>query len=525
MEALLASADGEASIIDTAIDTGEENYEIDLDAPGEELPFACYICREAFVNPVITLCGHYFCLGCISKGSKKDSKCPVCEKPLFGVFNRAQKLLKRLQVLTSSTTATFTSNTSTHNVPGSMAAPSRRKLSSFQPVEESQANDSITTSTAATTSVNIDHNNNSTSASSIDLFVPGRLCLFGEHSDWAGGHRPSAQQSGIDIPIGATIVVGLSNEGLHARVHKIDLSQLVMRSQLGRGEEIGPVHISMNIEELTARAKIGDFWSYACGVAAYMLTKGYPIENGIYIDNYKTTLPVKKGLSSSAAVCVLIARAFSRVYGLGLSIRDEMEVAYQGEILTPSRCGRMDQACAYGPYPVLLNHDGNTLNVQELKVGKPLYCVIADLNASKCTVRILEALQEGYPVPSTDTHRKVHTLLGSFNTNIIHKAVKYLEEGNAESIGKLMTEAQNEFDMVGKEACPDQLTAPVLHSYLDNERLQALSYGGKGVGSQGDGTIQFIAKSEDAQQKLFEILSDEMKLTTLRLTMLPTVTD
>ena len=23
----------------------------------------------------------------------------------------------------------------------------------------------------------------------IDLFVPGRLCLFGEHSDWAGLHR------------------------------------------------------------------------------------------------------------------------------------------------------------------------------------------------------------------------------------------------------------------------------------------------------------------------------------------------
>ena len=23
----------------------------------------------------------------------------------------------------------------------------------------------------------------------MDLFVPGRICLFGEHSDWAGGYR------------------------------------------------------------------------------------------------------------------------------------------------------------------------------------------------------------------------------------------------------------------------------------------------------------------------------------------------
>jgi galactokinase len=24
---------------------------------------------------------------------------------------------------------------------------------------------------------------------SLELFVPGRLCLFGEHSDWAGAMR------------------------------------------------------------------------------------------------------------------------------------------------------------------------------------------------------------------------------------------------------------------------------------------------------------------------------------------------
>jgi galactokinase len=38
----------------------------------------------------------------------------------------------------------------------------------------------------------------------IDLFVPGRLCLFGEHSDWAGLHR--VINAGI-VP-GAAIVTG-----------------------------------------------------------------------------------------------------------------------------------------------------------------------------------------------------------------------------------------------------------------------------------------------------------------------------
>ena len=43
------------------------------------------------------------------------------------------------------------------------------------------------------------------------LFVPGRVCLFGEHSDWAGGFRRFNQ----DIHPGCTLVVG-TNQGLHA---------------------------------------------------------------------------------------------------------------------------------------------------------------------------------------------------------------------------------------------------------------------------------------------------------------------
>jgi mevalonate kinase len=59
---------------------------------------------------------------------------------------------------------------------------------------------------------------------------------------------------------------------------------------------------------------------------------------GIAIDNYKTDLPIKKGLSPSAAICVLTARAFDRVYDLKMTIRGEMELAYQGEITkSPAR--------------------------------------------------------------------------------------------------------------------------------------------------------------------------------------------
>ena len=43
------------------------------------------------------------------------------------------------------------------------------------------------------------------------IFVPGRLCLFGEHSDWAGKYR----LINPDLEKGYALIVG-TNQGIHA---------------------------------------------------------------------------------------------------------------------------------------------------------------------------------------------------------------------------------------------------------------------------------------------------------------------
>ena len=58
----------------------------------------------------------------------------------------------------------------------------------------------------------------------MELFVPGRICLFGEHSDWAAGHR--RQNSALEK--GCAIIAG-TNQGLHARATP-DAGKLVLRS-------------------------------------------------------------------------------------------------------------------------------------------------------------------------------------------------------------------------------------------------------------------------------------------------------
>ena len=345
------------------------------------------------------------------------------------------------------------------------------------------------------------------------LFVPGRICLFGEHSDWAGGYR----RINAEIEKGYTLICG-TDQGIYAEVEPHPTS-LVLRSTTPDGQKHGPDEVPMQPTALLEEAQRGGFWSYIAGVA-YQVMTNYHVR-GLVIDNYKTDLPVKKGLSSSAAICVLAARAFNRIYDLKLTIRGEMELAYQGEITTPSRCGRMDQGCAFGNRPVLMSFDGDRLDTTELKVDQDLHFVIVDLQAKKDTMEILNRLNHCYPFAENKLERGVQELLGPINKRIVGQAVEALHVSDASRLGALMSEAQDFFDRYAIPACPEELTAPVLHRVLNYPPLKPHIWGGKGVGSQGDGTAQFIARSEADQQAVIEIIERDLDAQCLNLTLRP----
>jgi UTP-glucose-1-phosphate uridylyltransferase/mevalonate kinase len=347
------------------------------------------------------------------------------------------------------------------------------------------------------------------------LFVPGRICLFGEHSDWAGGYR----RMNADIEKGYTLICG-TDQGIHAEVEPHPTS-LVLTSTKPDGSLVGPYEIPMEPKALFEEAQRGGFWSYIAGVAYQALTN-YHVR-GLEIHNDHTDLPIKKGLSSSAAICVLAARAFNRVYDLKLTVRGEMELAYQGEITTPSRCGRMDQGCAFGNRPVLMVFDGDRLDTQEFQVRDELHFVIVDLQSHKDTLEILNRLNRCYPVAENEIEHGVQELLGPINKRLIHQAIDALKNTDAERLGSLMTEAQAFFDRYASPACPEELTAPALHRVMDYEPLKPHIWGGKGVGSQGDGTAQFLARSQADQQAVIEILARDLNLPAYQLTLRPSL--
>lgn len=342
------------------------------------------------------------------------------------------------------------------------------------------------------------------------LFVPGRVCLFGEHSDWAGAYRTERPE----LEKGRAIIAG-TDQGIHAEVEPHP-SSLVLTSTDPDGASRGPHEVLVDPETLLREAREGGFWSYVAGTAYQVQLRRRTC--GLVIRNDHTDLPVKKGLSSSAAICVLTARAFDRVYELDLSVRDEMEIAYYGEMLTPSRCGRMDQGCAYGNRVVSMEFDGDRLDAEEIPVGSDLHLVLVDLCSGKDTIRILEQLHRTFRSDDTNAGRELRDLLGPINRRIVRGAAGALAAGDGERLGALMTEAQRLFDHHAAPSCPDELTAPALHRVLGHRPLQIHIWGGKGVGSQGDGSAQLLARGPEDQEAIIEIVRRDFGMPALKQT-------
>ncbi|KAL7203215.1 hypothetical protein ACSBR2_016505 [Camellia fascicularis] len=62
----------------------------------DSLPFVRFICRQPFVDPVVTGCKHYFSEPCALKHHAKYEKCFICNKYTNGIFNTAHEIKKKM---------------------------------------------------------------------------------------------------------------------------------------------------------------------------------------------------------------------------------------------------------------------------------------------------------------------------------------------------------------------------------------------------------------------------------------------
>ena len=96
-----------------------------------------------------------------------------------------------------------------------------------------------------------------------EIFIPGRLCILGEHSDWAAEYVTD-DETGM-------VLVCATNEGISARVNTITDKILKYDCSTSDGKQIS-FSLPLNVDELDKEAKLGGFGSYIAGTAAEILS-------------------------------------------------------------------------------------------------------------------------------------------------------------------------------------------------------------------------------------------------------------
>ena len=77
-------------------------------------------------------------------------------------------------------------------------------------------------------------------------------------------------------------------------------------------------------------------------------------------------------------------------------------------------------------------------------------------------------------------------------------------------LGALMRQSQQHFNALARPQCPSELTAPHLQRLLAYEKIQPLIWGGKGIGSQGDGSAQLVCRGAAEQEQVQAILEKDL---------------
>ena len=98
----------------------------------------------------------------------------------------------------------------------------------------------------------------------IEIFVPGRLCILGEHTDWAAQYRTEKN----NLSKGITIVCS-TNEGLHSTCESYSQPKICFHS-IDNSENLIIFEEILDYDHLSVIAKSTSYFSYVAGTTAVM---------------------------------------------------------------------------------------------------------------------------------------------------------------------------------------------------------------------------------------------------------------
>lgn len=317
------------------------------------------------------------------------------------------------------------------------------------------------------------------------VFVPGRVNFLGEHLDYNGG---------TVLPF--TLALGLTGswEAISEPVVEI-------------WSEGHPQPCTIPLRQTWAHAPLDPWYRPAWAMLCVMVARYPGTERGFRL-RVSSTLPSGAGLSSSAAIEVLIGWVFAAVQGLHPEPADVALAALEAEHQHLGvRCGIMDMwAIVHGKKGYLTAIDCNGPSHKPIPFSTgPFQPIIINSRQPRtlshsayndrraACERALKALQSLWPVPhlaaalpemliaipcEEDQRRARHVI--SENRRV-HRAIECLENGNFENLGPLLRESHRSL------AEDYEVTGPALDRLADwaNSQVGCLGCRMTGAGFGG----------------------------------------
>lgn len=323
---------------------------------------------------------------------------------------------------------------------------------------------------------------------SIKVFVPGSLCLIGNHSEWINYDKAINQEMVTPMSIVTPVSEGILAE---ASINE----KIILQGRNYKTIICDYINLKETMEE-------NPFWKYVLCTISYLKIK-YQELGGIHLKIKKDTLTMKKGLVSSSAICLLVVKAYNLLYNLNLSKDEETDIAYHSELLVESKPNPLIQNDHLGP--TMIQIANNHLEKKLLLVAQNVYMVYAIPVDSKTTTKSLCDFVDLAAFYGTENDE--FELLDRENIDFMVKTCSYLANGNIEKLGVLMTEYQRKIDSslikTGQE-----LKVSIIQKLLNDENIKNLIYGGKCCYFNSNEAIEFIVRDKECQTKLVNYLKN-----------------
>ncbi|EMC21476.1 mevalonate kinase [Streptococcus mutans] len=225
---------------------------------------------------------------------------------------------------------------------------------------------------------------------------------------------------------------------------------------------------------------------------------GAPQDPAIHIDIH-STIPAERGMGSSAAVAVAIARSLFNFYGKVLTDKELWEIVQSSEKIAHGNPSGIDTVTTSGKSPVFFVKDQP---IEQLSINMDAYLIVADTGQTGQTLKAIQSVKAllskvTYQIDSLSDPKQAIKELGQL-TNLAKEALlnNYILE-----LGEVMNQAH-------------QLLASLTVSNQTLDRLaqaarQAGALGAKLTGGGRGGCLIALAKDKKSAEKIARTLLEQ----------------